>query len=75
MNELFTISISLFTHDVSEDGDNNVVGDIGWVLDDGISDEEEDSDILEAVAGEEETDSGILDGITKDGLNFLFNST
>ena len=75
MNELFTISISLFAHDVSKDGDNDIISNIGWVLNDGIGEEEKDSDILEAVAGEEETDSGILDGITKDGLNFLFNST
>lgn len=75
MNELFTISISLFTHDVCEDGDNNIVGDVGWVSNDGVSNEEEDSDILEAVAGEEESDSGVLDGITEDGFNFLFNST
>ena len=75
MEELFAISISLFAHDVSEDSDDDIIGDVGGVLDDGVSDEEENSDILEAVAGEEESNTGILDGITEDGLNFFFNST
>ena len=75
MDELSTIGSGLFAHKVSEDSDNNIIGDIVGVLDDGISDEEENSDILEAVAGEEESNTGILDGITEDGLNFFFNST
>ena len=52
--ELFAVSNSLSAEDVSEDGDGNIVGVVLGVLDDGVGEEEFDSDVLEAVGGEEE---------------------
>lgn len=71
MDELFAVGISLSSHDVNEDQDNDVVGDVGGVLDDGVRDQKEGSNILEAVAGQQESDSGSFDGISQNGFNFL----
>ena len=64
MDELFAVSITLSSHDVNEDEDDNVVGDISGVFDNGVSNEEEDSDIFETVAGEEESNTCSFDSIT-----------
>ena len=71
MEELFAVSHSLSSHDVEDDDDNDIVGDVGGVLDDGITDEEEGSDIFEAVAGEEETNSGGFNSISQSRLDLL----
>ena len=48
-DELLAVSISLSSQNTDEDKDNNVVDNISWVFNDGIGNEEDGSDILEAV--------------------------
>ena len=60
--ELGAISDSLSAEDVSEDGDDDIVGVVLGVLNDSVSEEEDNSDILEAVGGQ------------KEGNTFPFNS-
>ena len=74
MDELSTVSSTLLAHKVSEDGDDDVIGEVAGVLDDGVSDQAENTEVLEAVAGQQEGNSGSLDGITKHGLDFVLNS-
>lgn len=50
-NEFGAVSNSLSSEDVEEDWDDDVVGPVSWVLDNGVSNEENDSDVFEAVAG------------------------
>ena len=47
--ELGTVLVGLSSEDVSEDGNNDVVGVVLGVLDNSVDEEEFDSDILEAV--------------------------
>ena len=49
VDELSTVSISLSSQKSDEDKDNDVVGNISWIFNDGVSNEENSSDILEAV--------------------------
>lgn len=74
VDEFLAVSIALSAQDVEEDQDNDVVGDAGWVLDDAVSNQEDGSDILEAVAGQKETNTGSFNGITENWLNFLVDS-
>lgn len=69
--ELRAISNSLSTEDVSEDGDNKVIGVVFWALDDSVSKKELNSDILEAVAGQEEGNTVPFDNISKNGLRLF----
>ena len=62
--ELFAVSNSLSAEEVSEDADHNVVHVVLGVLDDGVSEEEFNSDILEAVGGEEECISVPFDDVS-----------
>lgn len=62
--ELGAVSNCLSSEDVSEDSDNDVVGVVSGVLDDGVGKEELNSDVLEAVGGEEEGDSVPLNDIS-----------
>jgi len=48
-DELRTVGIGLSSQKSDEDEDNDVVGNVSWVFNDGIGDEENGSDILEAV--------------------------
>lgn len=48
-NELLAVSISLSSQKSDEDKDNDVVGNISWVFNDAVSNEEDGSDILETV--------------------------
>ncbi len=48
-NELIAISISLSTQKCDEDKDNDIVGNVRWIFNDRIGNEEDGSDILEAV--------------------------
>ena len=57
MLELLAVSDSLSSEEVFEDSNHNVIDIVRWVLDDGVSEEEDDSDVFEAVGGEEEGDS------------------
>lgn len=71
MDELFAISVTLSAEDVKEDGNNDVVGPVGWVLDDGVGEEEDNSDVFEAVAGQKEGDSCGFNSVSNSGLNFI----
>jgi len=66
--ELGAVSNSLSTEDVSEDGNNDVIGVVLGVLDDGISKDEFNSDVLEAVWGQQEGNSLPFNGISEFGL-------
>ena len=54
---MLAVGISLSSQKSDEDEDNDVVSDVTWVFDDWISDQEDGSDILEAVWGEEESNT------------------
>lgn len=69
--KLGAISDTLFTEEVSEDGDDDIIGPVSGVLDDGVDEEEDDSDILEAVGGEEEGNSVPFNDISENGLGLL----
>lgn len=71
MLELLAVSNGLSAEDVSEDADDEVVGVVLGALDDSVSEEELNSDILEAVGSEEEGDSVPLNDISEDGLGLL----
>lgn len=74
MEELFAVGVSLPAHDVEDDGHDDVVGEVLGVLQDGIGDQEDDSDILEAVAGEQEGNTGGFNSISEGGLDLLVDS-
>ena len=65
--ELGAVSDTLPAEDVSEDGNDEVIGVVLGVLDDGVNEEELNSNILEAVAGQEEGNSVPFDDISEDG--------
>jgi hypothetical protein len=69
--ELGAVSNTLLAEEVSEDSDNNIVGPVSGALDDSISEEEDDSDILEAVGGEEEGNSVPFNNISEFGLGLV----
>lgn len=69
--ELGAVSNTLLSEEVSEDGDDDIVGPVSGALDDSVSEEEDDSDILEAVGGEEEGNSVPFDDISELGLGLL----
>jgi hypothetical protein len=69
--ELGAISNTLLAEEVSEDGNDNIVGPVSGALDDSVSEEEDDSDILEAVGGEEEGNSVPFDNISEFGLGLV----
>ena len=52
--ELRAVSNGLSSQNVSEDGDHDVINVVRGILDNGVSKEEFNSDILEAVGGKEE---------------------
>lgn len=62
--ELFAVSEGLLSEEVSENGDNDVVGVVRGVLNDGIGKEEDNSDILEAVGGKQESNSFPFDDVS-----------
>jgi hypothetical protein len=69
--ELRAVSNGLSTEDVSEDGDNKVIGVVFWALDDSVSKNELNSNILEAVAGQEEGNTVPFDNISENGLRLF----
>ena len=62
--ELFAVSNGLLAHKDEDNADNDVVGDVLGVLDDGVGKEELNSDVLEAVGGKEESNTFPFNGIT-----------
>ncbi len=75
VDELRAISITLSSQKSNEDEDDDVVGPISWVFNDGIGNEENDSDILETVWSKQKSDTGGLNGISEGWLNLLVDST
>lgn len=71
MFELFAVGESLSAEDVSEDGNNDVIGVILGVLDHGVSEEEFNSDILEAVAGQKEGNTVPFNDISENRLRLV----
>ena len=71
MLELGTISNSLSSEKVSEDGDDDIIGVVSWALDDSVSKKKDNSNILEAVGSKEEGNSVPFDNISEDGLRLL----
>jgi hypothetical protein len=69
--ELGTVRNSLSSEDESEDGDDDVVGVVLGALDDGVGEEELNSDVLEAVGSEEEGNTVPLNDVSEDGLGLL----
>jgi len=69
--ELGAVSNTLSAEEVSEDSDNNIVGKVSGVLDDSVNEEEDHSDILEAVGGEEEGNSVPFNNISEFGLGLV----
>lgn len=69
--ELSAISVTLSAEEVSEDGNNDIVGPVSGVLDDSVGEEEDNSDILEAVGGQEEGNTVPLNDISEDGLGLV----
>lgn len=64
MLELCAVVVHLSAEDVSEDGNDDVVGVVGGVLDDGVGQKEFDSDVFEAVGGQKEGNSVPFDDIS-----------
>ena len=62
--ELGAVLVGLPAEDVSEDADDEVVAVVLGVLDDAVDEEELNSDILEAVGGEEESNTVPLDDVS-----------
>ena len=62
--ELFAVSEGLLSEEISENGNNDVVGVVSGVLNDGIGKEEDNSDILEAVGGKQESNSFPFDDVS-----------
>lgn len=75
VDELFAVSNSLSSEDVKEDGDDDVRNNVGGVFDDGVKDEEDDTDVLGAVRGKKEANTGGFNGISEHGLNLVNSST
>ena len=74
MDELSAVSGPLSAEDVKEDGEDDVRDDVRRVFDDGVEDEEDHTDVLGAVGGEEESNTSGLDGISEHGLNLVKSS-
>ena len=68
--ELGTIGNSLSTEDISEDGNDDVVGVVLGVLDDCVSEDKFNSDILEAVGSQQEGNSFPFNNISEFWLRF-----
>jgi len=66
--ELLAIFDGLGTEDGFNNDDDDVVGPVLGVLDDSVGEEEDDSDILEAVGSEEGGNTVVLNPISELGL-------
>ena len=62
--ELHAISVTLSSENGNENGNHNVINFVGWVLDDGVSKKQDNSDVLGAVGGQKEVDSFPFNGIS-----------
>ena len=64
VNELAAVSVSLFSKQSEEYQDNDVILPVFGILDDGISNNENGSEILGAVASQKEGDSSVFNGVS-----------
>lgn len=71
MLELGAVSNTLLSEEVSEDGNDDIVGPVSGALDDSVSEEEYHSDILEAVRSEEEGNSVPFNDISEKRLRLV----
>jgi len=62
--KLGTVLVGLPAEDVSEDGNDQIVGVVSGGLDNGVNEEEFNSDIFEAVWGEEEGNTVPFDNVS-----------
>ena len=69
--KLLAVSKSLSSEEEFEDANHNVINVVRWVLDDGVSEKEDNSDILEAVWGEEEGNSVPFNNISNLDCGFV----
>ena len=69
--ELGAISSGLSAEEVSEDGDDDIIGVVLGALDDSVGKEELNSNILEAVGSEEEGNTVPFNDISEDGLGLV----
>ena len=74
VDELSAILLGGVSENVSEDSDHNVIDPIFGGLDNGVGKNEDDSDILEAVAGQHEGNTGGFNLISNDWF-FEFHVT
>ena len=74
VDELGTVLVSLISEDTEEDGKDDVVGNVSGILDNLISNQEDNSNILEAVRGQQESDSSSFNGITELRLDLVLRS-
>ena len=65
----------MLAEDGAEDADDDVVDPVGGGLDDGVEQAEHDSDVLGAVGGKEESNTGGLDDVAESGLNLVVQTT
>ena len=74
VDELGTVLVSLISEDTEENGKDDVVGNVSGILDNLISNQEDNSNILEAVRGQQESDSSSFNGIAELGLDLVLRS-
>lgn len=75
MDEFLTVSVSLSAQNVQEDEDDHIIGNARWVLNNAVGNQEDSSNILETVTGQEEGNTSGFNSISKDWLNFFVDST
>lgn len=78
VDELGAVLVALEAEDVREDQDDHVVHPLSWglpyskrYLDDGVGQKQHDSDVLEAVRGQQEADSRSLHHVAEGGLHLV----
>ena len=76
VNHLSAVSVGLSSEDGDEDKDNGVIFPVLGVLDDGVSDQANGSEVLETVAGQKEAHSEVFKAVSNNGvIKFLAHST
>lgn len=71
VDELGAILVTLSAEEGTEDDDNDVIDDVLSILDDGVSQQENDSDVLAAVAEQEEGNAWGFNNVSESWLNLL----
>lgn len=71
VDELAAVLVALLAEDGTEDGNDDVVDPVSGGLNNGVGEQQHDSDILEAVAGEQERNSAGFDDVSEGGLDLV----